>query len=369
MLSWWRRTRTSHVRSENRSTQLRMSDTTILAVETSCDDTSAAVLRGERDLLGHVIATQDMHGGFGGVVPEVASRAQLQVIDAVVARTLEEAGVLFSEVDALAVTAGPGLIGSLLVGVNWVKAAAFALDRPFIGVHHMEAHLFASILEDDRARPPFVALLVSGGHTLLLHVQEWGRYRLLGQTRDDAAGEAFDKVARLLGLGYPGGPAIERQAREGDADRHPFPVPMVRPGQRQDSGEYFDMSFSGLKTAVLMRVRELESEGRLGDEVAHLSAAFQRAAVEQLTEKTLRAVRVTDCERVVLGGGVARNKALAESIRSRLAPGRLVFVPSPRLATDNAAMVARAAYFRLGRGERARLDLNAQADLPMPGVA
>ena len=345
-----------------------MNEPTVLAVETSCDDTSAAVLRGERELLGHVIATQDMHKEFGGVVPEVASRAQLRVINRVVAGTLEAAGMRLGDMGAFAVTAGPGLIGSLLVGLNWVKAAAYALDRPFLGVHHMEAHLFASALEDERARPPFVALLVSGGHTLLLHVEEWGRYRLLGQTRDDAAGEAFDKVARLLGLGYPGGPAIERMAREGDPSRHPFPVPMLRPGRKEGDEDYYDMSFSGLKTAVLLRVKELESEGRLDDEVVHLSAAFQRAAVEQLTEKTLRAVRATGCQRVVLGGGVARNLALAESLRARMVPGGLVFVPSPRLATDNAAMVARAARFRLDRGERSGLDLNARADLPMPGV-
>jgi N6-L-threonylcarbamoyladenine synthase len=345
-----------------------MSEPTILAVETSCDDTSAAVLRGERDLLGHTIATQDMHGEFGGVVPEVASRAQLSLIDRIVAAALEQAGLGLSDVDALAVTAGPGLIGSLLVGLSWVKAAAYALQRPFVGVHHMEAHLFASALEDERAQPPFVALLVSGGHTLLLYVESWGRYRLLGQTRDDAAGEAFDKVARLLGLGYPGGPAIESLARDGDPKRHPLPVPMVRSTQRPADDDYYDMSFSGLKTAVLMRVRELEAEGRLSDELPHLSAAFQRSAIEQLVEKTLRATRATGCQRVVLGGGVARNRALADSLTHRMAPEGMIFVPSPRLATDNAAMVARAARFHLDRGERSGLDLNARADLPMPGV-
>jgi N6-L-threonylcarbamoyladenine synthase len=329
-----------------------MSETTILAIETSCDDTSAAVLRGDSDLLGHVIATQDAHEGFGGVVPEVASRAQLRVIDAVVARTLEQADLSLRDIDAFAGT----------------KAAAYALGRPFVGIHHMEAHLFASVLEDERARPPFVATLVSGGHTLLLYVEEWGRYRMLGQTRDDAAGEAFDKVARLLGLGYPGGPAIERLAREGDPSRHSFPVPMLRAKRKGRGGDYYDMSFSGLKTAVLLRVRQLEAEGRLHDELADLAAAFQAAAIQQLTEKTLRAVKATGCKRVVLGGGVARNQALADSVRERLAPGALLFVPSPRLATDNAAMVARAAHFRLERGERAGLDLNARADLPMPGV-
>ncbi len=343
-------------------------DSLILAVETSCDDTSAALLRGERRLLGHVIATQDMHQGFGGVVPEVASRAQLRVIDAVVEQALAQASVRLEDVTAFAVTAGPGLIGSLLVGLNWVKAAAYALGRPFLGIHHMEAHLFATALEDEDAQPPFVALLVSGGHTLLIFAERWGRYRLLGQTRDDAAGEAFDKVARLLGLGFPGGPAIERLARVGQSDRQPFSVPMVKTSQQPQDEEYYDMSFSGLKTAVLTRVRELEAQGRLGDEVANLAAGFQRAAVDQLVEKTVRAIQETGCRRVVLGGGVARNAMLAESLRRRMPPGGQLFVPSPRLATDNAAMVARAAHFRLGRGERSGLELNAQAGLAMPGV-
>lgn len=345
-----------------------MSFDMILAVETSCDDTSAAVLRDGRHLLGHVIATQDMHADFGGVVPELASRAQLEVIDTVVRRTLDQAGVQLKDMDALAVTAGPGLIGSLLVGLNWVKAAAYAATRPLIGIHHMEAHLFAAVLEDERAAPPFVALLVSGGHTLLLFVEDWGRYRLLGATRDDAAGEAFDKVARLLGLGYPGGPAIERAAQDGDPQRHPFPISMVRGDQTPEHDDYYDMSFSGLKTAVLMRVREMEERNGTSSEVTHLSASFQEAAVRQLSEKTRRAVHATDCRRVVLGGGVARNRALQESLRVVLGEGGDLYVPTPRLATDNAAMVARAAHFRLGRGERHDLDLNARADLPMPGL-
>lgn len=343
-------------------------DSLILAVETSCDDTSAALLRGERQLLGHVIATQDMHEGFGGVVPEIASRAQLRVIDAIVDQALAQADVRLGEVTAFAVTSGPGLIGSLLVGLNWVKAAAYALGRPFLGIHHMEAHLFATALEDEGAQPPFVALLVSGGHTLLLFAEQWGRYRLLGGTRDDAAGEAFDKVARLLGLGYPGGPAIERMAREGEPERQPFSVPMVRASQKPRDEDYYDMSFSGLKTAVLSRARELEAEGRLSEAIADLAAGFQRAAVDQLVEKTLRAVTQTRCGRVVLGGGVARNGTLADSMRRRLPPGGQLFVPSPRLATDNAAMVARAAYFRMGRGERSALELNAQASLAIPGI-
>ncbi|NIR45173.1 MAG: tRNA (adenosine(37)-N6)-threonylcarbamoyltransferase complex transferase subunit TsaD [Gemmatimonadetes bacterium] len=345
-----------------------MTDRCLLAVESSCDDTSAAVLRGESELLGHIIATQDMHAEYGGVVPEVASRAQLRVIDGVVSTALAEADMTLAAIDEFAVTAGPGLIGSLLVGLNWVKGAAYARRRPLVGVHHMEAHLFATTLEDERAQPPFVALLVSGGHTLLLHVEEWGRYHLLGQTRDDAAGEAFDKVARLMGLGYPGGPAIERMARDGDATRHPFPVPMIRGDSGPDDDDYYDMSFSGLKTAVLLRVRELEESGRLEEEIPHLAAAFQQAALGQLVEKTLRAVQASGCQRVVLGGGVARNRALADGLGGRLGPKVTLFVPSPRLATDNAAMVARAARFHLDRGERADLELNARADLPMPGI-
>jgi len=345
-----------------------MSIETILAIETSCDDTSAAVLGAGRRLLGHVIATQDIHAEYGGVVPEVASRAQLEVIDAVVARALEQANIGLDDIDAFGVTAGPGLIGSLLIGLNWTKAVAFARGRPLIGIHHMEAHLFASAIEDERATPPFVALLVSGGHTLLLFAEEWGRYRLLGGTRDDAAGEAFDKVARLLDLGFPGGPAIERAAREGDPRRHPFTVPMVRGDQSPNDEDYFDMSFSGLKTAVMTRVRELEERGSLADEIPHLCAAFQEAALGQLTEKTVRATQASDCRKVVLGGGVARNRALQERLRARLSEDGELFVPSPRLATDNAAMVARAAHFRLQRGERHGLDLNARADLPMPGL-
>jgi N6-L-threonylcarbamoyladenine synthase len=340
----------------------------ILAVESSCDDTSAAVLRGDDELLGHVIATQDMHAEHGGVVPEVASRAQLRVIDGVVGAALDQAGVPIEAIGAFAVTVGPGLIGSLLVGLNWVKGAAYALGRPVVGIHHMEAHLFATSLEDERAQPPFVALLVSGGHTLLLQVEDWGRYRLLGATRDDAAGEAFDKVARLLGLGYPGGPAIERVARDGDPTRHRFPVSMVRRNAAEQDEDYYDMSFSGLKTAVLLRVRELSQSGALEGEMAHLAAGFQKAALEQLIEKTLRAVKASGCRRVVLGGGVARNRALAAGLEARLGPDVRLFVPSPRLATDNAAMVARAARFRLQRGERGDLELNARADLPMPGI-
>ncbi|HSG49909.1 MAG TPA: tRNA (adenosine(37)-N6)-threonylcarbamoyltransferase complex transferase subunit TsaD, partial [Longimicrobiales bacterium] len=247
----------------------------VLGIETSCDETSAAVLDGGNRLLGHVILSQDVHEVFGGVVPELAARAHLQKIDAVVQEALVASGVTLREVDVLGVTAGPGLIGALLVGVSWTRAVAWALGKPVVPVHHMEAHLFGPVLEDPEAEPPFVALLVSGGHTLLLHAEAWGRYTLLGETRDDAAGEAFDKVAKLLGLPYPGGPHVERAAREGDGRRHRLPRPMLKGNQEPGDPDFYDFSFSGLKTAVAELVRRLERAGTLADELSHVAAAFQ----------------------------------------------------------------------------------------------
>jgi len=344
-----------------------VSEPITLALETSCDETSAAVLRGATDLLAHTVFSQDVHVVYGGVVPEIASREHLRTVDDVVASTLEQAGLTLGDVDLFGVTAGPGLIGALLVGVAWTKGAAWALDRPVIGVHHMEAHLFAVELENRSARPPFVGLLVSGGHTLLLWVPAWGEYHLLGETRDDAVGEAFDKAAKLLGLPYPGGPAIERAAREGDASRHPLPRPLLSGRSRPGEADYFDFSFSGLKTALRTRIRQIESEADPAGEVPHLAAAFQAAAVEVLTRKTIRAVEETGCRRIVLGGGVANSRSLRESLVAALGDGE-IFCPSPRLATDNAAMVARAARYRYDAGEVAGLDLNARADLPFPGL-
>jgi N6-L-threonylcarbamoyladenine synthase len=340
----------------------------LLGLETSCDETSAAVLRGERELLGHVILSQDVHRVYGGVVPELAARAHLQRLDQVVDAALAQAHVAMRDLDAVAVTAGPGLIGPLLVGVSWAKAVAFALDRPLVAVHHMEAHLFGPALEDAEAHPPFVALLVSGGHTLLLDVPEWGRYELLGETRDDAAGEAFDKVGKLLGLPYPGGPAIERLAREGDPDRFALPRPMTRGGQTAADPDWYDFSFSGLKTAAATLVRALENAGTLERDRASVAASFQKAAVDVLATKTMRAVDHTGCRRVLLGGGVSANRSLREEMARRLGPGGSVHFASPRLSLDNGAMVARAGLFRLGRGERAAPDASADAALPFPGL-
>jgi N6-L-threonylcarbamoyladenine synthase len=331
----------------------------ILGIETSCDETSAAVLRIEdgRPVLGSlVILSQDIHQVFGGVVPELASREHLRTIGPVVDRALAEAGVGLEELDGIAVTAGPGLIGALLVGLMYGKGLALGLGKPFIGVHHLEGHLFAATLEDSGFAPPCIALLVSGGHTLLLDIPAWGRYRLLGQTLDDAAGEAFDKVGSLLGLGYPAGAAIERLAREGTPGRFDFPRPMLRNG--------YDFSFSGLKTAVLRAVRASDDLAR---DRADFARDFQDAAIEVLVEKTARATEQLERPVALLAGGVACNGALAGALAARLAGTARVVVASPRLNTDNAAMIAAAGAFRLTRGEHSGMDLEPFDRGPLPG--
>ncbi len=344
--------------------------TRILGIETSCDETSAAVLEGTGDVVAMrslVILSQDVHRVFGGVVPEIASRAHLTSIVPVVERALADAHVGAHELDAVAVTHAPGLVGALLVGVSFGKSLAFAHGLPVVGVHHMEGHLFATSIEHERAVPPFTALLISGGHTMLLNVPAWGTYHLLGATRDDAAGEAFDKVAKLLGLPYPGGPQIERAAREGDPKAFRFTRPMLRASAEPGDEDYYDMSFSGLKTAVLNVVRSNGTD--LETARASIARGFQDAMIATLTEKTARAAERFGRTRVILGGGVACNRTLQEAMRERLAEsGAEVFAPSPRLATDNAAMIARAGLFRFERGERAALDLNAYASLPLPGL-
>lgn len=343
--------------------------TRILGIETSCDETSASVLSGTGDdvkLESLVILSQDVHKVFGGVVPEIASRAHLTSIVPVVNRALNDASVSFDDVDAVAVTAAPGLIGALLVGVCYAKSLAFARGIPVIGVHHMEGHLFATALEHPDAIPPFTGLLVSGGHTLLLDVEAWGKYRLLGATRDDAAGEAFDKVAKLLGLPYPGGRPIENLARDGDGARFRFTKPMVRRNDRPDNDDYYQFSFSGLKTAILNAVQDSDDIDR---DKAHIARGFQDALIGSLVEKTFRAAKAYDRKRVVLGGGVACNSALVSSMQERVNEiGATVFAPRPRLATDNAAMIARAGLFHFENGERSGLDLNAFASQPIPGV-
>ncbi len=343
--------------------------TRVLGIETSCDETSAAVLEGTGDDVVQtslVILSQDVHRVFGGVVPEIASRAHLTSIVPVVARAIDEAGTSLDDIDVVAVTHAPGLVGALLVGMSYGKALAFSRDIPLLGVHHMEGHIFATALEHREAVPPFTALLVSGGHTLLLDVEAWGQYRMLGATRDDAAGEAFDKVAKLLGLPYPGGRHVEQLARAGDPKRFQFSRPMLRRGALAGDDDYYAFSFSGLKTAVLHAVRtstDIESDK------PHIARGFQDALIETLVEKTWRAATAFGRQRVVLGGGVACNQTLVSAMRERIKmDGVSVFAPSPRLATDNAAMIARAGVFRFERGERSGLDLNAYANCPIPGL-
>jgi N6-L-threonylcarbamoyladenine synthase len=341
--------------------------TRILGIETSCDETSAAVLTGSGEAVtldSLVILSQDVHRIFGGVVPEIASRQHLTALVPVVTRALTDANVALDAIDAVAVTNAPGLVGALLVGVSFAKALALGRGIPTIGVHHMEGHLFATALEHPDAVPPFTALLVSGGHTMLLDVEAWGRYRLLGRTRDDAAGEAFDKVAKLVGLPYPGGPHIERLARTGDPSRFRFSRPMLRRNQQPGDDDYYDVSFSGLKTAVLHAVR-----GGTESDHADIARGFHDALVDTLVEKTARAAEQYGRRRVVLGGGVAGNRTLAAAMRERMNRlGAEVYTPSARLATDNAAMIARAGLFHYERGERAPLDLNAFASQPLPGL-
>jgi N6-L-threonylcarbamoyladenine synthase len=340
----------------------------ILGLETSCDETSAAVLSGDDRILGHVILSQDVHEVYGGVVPELAARVHLRRVDRVVGAALKEAGIEAADLGAIAVTAGPGLVGALLVGVSWARAAGWALGCPVVPVHHMEAHLFGPSLEDAEAEPPFIALLVSGGHTLLLHASEWGSYTLLGQTRDDAAGEAFDKVAKMLDLPYPGGPAVEALATRGSGDRFDLPRPMLRSDQGPEHPGYYDFSFSGLKTAVATLVSSIDAMGVLEERRADVAASFQEAAVDALVRKVLRAVDQTGCRRVLLGGGVSANLRLRTAMAERLGDGGRVFRASPRLSLDNGAMVARAGRFRLERGDLDFPGGGAAPKLDFPGM-
>jgi N6-L-threonylcarbamoyladenine synthase len=312
-----------------------------------------------------VILSQDIHAVFGGVVPELASRAHLEAVGPVVRRALEEAGTTLDDIDGIAVTAGPGLVGALLVGLMYGKTLAWSRRIPLIGVNHLEGHLFAPALEDPELKPPFVALLVSGGHTLLLDVMDWGRYRLVGRTLDDAAGEAFDKVAKLLGLEYPGGPVIERLAAEGKAGRFNFPRPMLTE-LGGDGPNRYNFSFSGLKTAVRRAVQQSSDVER---DRADLARGFQDAAIDVLVAKTAALVDELGYNAAIIGGGVACNRALADALRRTLAGAARVSVASPRLNTDNAAMIAAAGAWRLARGEQSDLALEPRDDLPIPGLS
>jgi N6-L-threonylcarbamoyladenine synthase len=332
----------------------------VLGLESSCDETAAAVVADGRDVRSDVIASQvEVHAPYGGVVPELASRAHIVHVVPVLRAALDQAGVTLDDIDGVAVTRGPGLVGALLVALQTAKAVAYARGLPLVGVHHLEGHLSAVYLEENPPPFPHLALVVSGGHTSLIRVDDHGVLREIGATRDDAAGEAFDKVAKLVGLGYPGGVVIDRLARQGD----PAAVPLPRAMTGKHTGD--DFSFSGLKTAVLNHVR---AHGvPQGQALADLCASFQAAVVEVLVRKTRKAARRDGLAHVQVCGGVAANSLLrAEMRRAGEEDEFAVYVPSPRRCTDNAAMIAAAGYHRLRRGERAGYDLNASASLPLP---
>ena len=328
--------------------------TTILAIETSCDETAAAVVADGRRILSSVVSSQvDIHARFGGVVPEVAGRAHVDLLTPVVSEALHQAGVSGADLDAVGATIGPGLIGSLLVGVSAAKAYSMAWGIPFVGVNHMEGHLHAAFLEEPDMALPAVVLLVSGGHTMLIHMTGEGRYRLLGQTIDDAAGEAFDKVARFLGLGYPGGPVIDRLASQGDPKAVNFP--------RGLRGQGYDFSFSGLKTSVMNYVRKNPDV-----KVEDVAASFQAAVVDVLVEKARAAAAEVDARSICIGGGVAANSALRTAIAEGAATdGRAAFVPSRAMCTDNAAMVGATAWYRLRMDGPTPLDAAADPNLSL----
>jgi len=330
-----------------------------LGIETSCDETAVAIVEDGFTLRTDLIARQEhLHERFGGVVPEVAARAHVEALNPLLAQALDETGLDVGDLDGVAVTVGPGLVGALLVGMAAAKAISLAAKKPLVGVNHLEAHYWANFLEHGKPEPPYVTLIVSGGHTMLVHVPELFRHVVLGQTLDDAAGEAFDKVARMLGLGFPGGPALDAAARTGDPNAIRFPRAM------EDSGD-LDFSMSGLKTAVLRYVKGERAAGRDID-VPDLAASFQEAIVDVQVTKTIEAARRTGVERVLMGGGVVANTRLRERlVGDGSSAGLEVLVPSLALCTDNAAMVACLGAARLERGDRSGLDIAADPNLPL----
>ncbi|MDH7480476.1 MAG: tRNA (adenosine(37)-N6)-threonylcarbamoyltransferase complex transferase subunit TsaD [Armatimonadota bacterium] len=327
----------------------------ILGIETSCDETAASVVRDGREILSDIIASQvDLHAKFGGVVPEIASRKHLELLNPVIKEALDTAHVCFSDLNAVAVTNRPGLLGALLIGVSAAKAVSAAMEIPLMGVHHLEGHIYANFLVNPELEFPFVCLVVSGGHSDLVLVKGHGDYKMLGRTRDDAAGEAFDKSARVLGLGYPGGPVIDRLAKEGNPEAIHFP--------RAKLEGTLDFSFSGLKTAVIRFFREHGSDFRIED----IAASFQAAVVDMLVENTMKAAELTGVRHIALAGGVAANSGLQRRMREEAAKrGIGLTYPPPRLCTDNAAMIACAGYYHLLRGEIDGLDLDTIASEPL----
>ena len=336
---------------------MKQKEVTVLAIESSCDETAAAVVTNGRTVLSNVIASQiDIHKLYGGVVPEIASRKHIEKINQVMGEALAQAGKELSDMDAVAVTYGPGLVGALLVGVSAAKAVSFASGIPLVGVHHIEGHISANYIENKELEPPFVCLVVSGGHSHLVVVKDYGEYDILGRTRDDAAGEAFDKVARAIGLGYPGGPKIDKVSKEGNPDAIAFPRAKVG-----DSD--YDFSFSGLKSAVLNYLNSCEMKGEPYCQ-ADVAASFQKAVVDVLTEHSMHAVESCGIRKFAIAGGVASNSALRAALAKACEERGVAFYhPSPILCTDNAAMIGAAGYYEYVKGVRHGYDLNAVPNL------
>ncbi|MBR3173869.1 MAG: tRNA (adenosine(37)-N6)-threonylcarbamoyltransferase complex transferase subunit TsaD [Eubacterium sp.] len=336
-----------------------MEDAKILAIESSCDETAAAVVVNGREVLSNVISSQiDLHTLYGGVVPEIASRKHIENINPVIEKALSDANCTLDDIDAIGVTYGPGLVGALLVGVAEAKAIAFAKDIPLVGVNHIEGHVCANFVEDKTLEPPFLCLIVSGGHTHLVKVNDYCEYEILGKSRDDAAGEAFDKVARAIGLGYPGGPKIDKAAKEGNENAYEFPKAKI-------ADNPYDFSFSGVKSAVL---NELNAKKMKGEEIVteDVAASFQKSVVETLVERAMLAVKETGMNKIALAGGVASNTALRKLFKEECEKRGIDFYyPSPELCTDNAVMIGSAAYFEYKNGTRHGWDLNAIPNLKL----
>lgn len=328
-------------------------DTLILGIESSCDETSASVIKNGRYILSNVISSQiDLHKKYGGVVPEIASRKHVELIMPVINQALEEAGVTLNDIDAIGVTYGPGLVGALLVGLTAAKAIAFTTGKPFVGVHHIEGHIAANYLQYPELEPPFVCLVASGGHSHIVLVESYDKFEILGQTRDDAAGEAFDKISRAIGLGYPGGPLIDKYAAQGNSKAVKFPRVQFEDGS-------LDFSFSGLKTAVLNHLNRLEQTGEQVN-IPDVAASFQQAVVDVLVKNTIRAAKQKGVDKIALAGGVAANSQLRSEMKSQAKKqGIEVLYPDLILCTDNAAMIGCAAYFEYKNGKRSGMDLNA----------
>ncbi|MGB2783580.1 MAG: tRNA (adenosine(37)-N6)-threonylcarbamoyltransferase complex transferase subunit TsaD [Atribacterota bacterium] len=331
----------------------------IMGIETSCDETAAAIVKDGKKIISNVVASQiSIHQKYGGVVPEIASRKHMEYIIPVIDKALDESGEKITDLSAIAVTYGPGLIGSLLVGLSVAKAMAYAQNIPLIGVNHLEAHIYANFLEHNEIKPPFVCLIVSGGHTSLVYIRHFGEYELLGQTKDDAAGEVFDKIAKFLNLGYPGGPIIEKLAKEGDPSSIQFPRPIL-------NDKTYDFSFSGLKTAVIYHIKDLEKRNK-NIPVSDILASFQQAIIDVLAEKTIKAALQFKAKQIILAGGVAANTSLRREIKEKANLFNIkVFYPSISLCTDNAAMVASAGYYKFKENKKSSLTLDAASRLPL----